>query len=68
VNDWYQMDYYDFSPPNNPPGPASGIHKVMRGASWGNYWWDLLSAHRFYYNPQSSDYSIGFRCAGSVVE
>ena len=31
VNDWFDADYYDVSPYGNPPGPASGSFKVLRG-------------------------------------
>ena len=33
-NDWYQEDYYDQSPLQNPPGPTSGFEKVIRGGAW----------------------------------
>lgn len=64
VADWYQSDYYLESPASNPPGPAAGTQKVMRGGSFGNpdptvY----LSTRRFRRAPQSGDVDIGFRCA-----
>jgi formylglycine-generating enzyme required for sulfatase activity len=31
--DWYQVDYYEQSPCDNPPGPEDGHHHVMRGGS-----------------------------------
>ncbi len=31
VNDWYQEDYYSYSPEKNPQGPESGTKKVARG-------------------------------------
>jgi formylglycine-generating enzyme required for sulfatase activity len=36
VNDWYSSSYYASSPLENPPGPASGLYRVIRGGSWGN--------------------------------
>ena len=33
-NDWYDDDYYANSPQDNPPGPLSGGHHVMRGGSF----------------------------------
>jgi formylglycine-generating enzyme required for sulfatase activity len=34
VNDWYGSTYYSSSPSTNPPGPASGTSRVLRGGSW----------------------------------
>ena len=34
VNDWYQSDYYSVSPNSNPPGPATGTYRVLRGGAW----------------------------------
>ncbi len=31
VGDWYEANYYARSPALNPPGPASGATKVLRG-------------------------------------
>ncbi len=67
VNDWYQADYYSRSPANNPPGPASGTAKVLRGGSWadvGNY---LRVAYRHNYSnfPANRSLNIGFRCAAN---
>ena len=36
--DWYDKDYYKVSPPENPPGPISGLTRVVRGgAAHGDY-------------------------------
>jgi formylglycine-generating enzyme required for sulfatase activity len=64
VSDWYQSDYYIESPETNPPGPATGTQKVLRGGSFGNpdptaY----LSTRRFSRAPGAADVDIGFRCA-----
>ena len=34
INDWYSATYYASSPEINPPGPASGGGRVVRGGSW----------------------------------
>ena len=34
VNDWYNGSYYSVSPPVNPPGPATGSLRVLRGGGW----------------------------------
>ncbi len=33
ANDWYDRDYYKYSPLRNPPGPQSGRSKTVRGGS-----------------------------------
>lgn len=63
VNDWYQADYYSISPLNDPPGPASGTFRVLRGGSWddGAYWQRV--SDRFILVPENEFVIIGFRCA-----
>lgn len=34
-SDWYDENYYKYSPEKDPPGPASGERRVLRG---GGYW------------------------------
>jgi formylglycine-generating enzyme required for sulfatase activity len=66
VNDWYDGSYYDVSPYSNPPGPAGGSYKVLRGGSWLHLWRGVRAAHRNYATPDYRYFSIGFRCvAGS---
>lgn len=38
--DWYAGDYYQKSPAANPPGPAKGERRVLRGGSF-----DFLASH-----------------------
>jgi formylglycine-generating enzyme required for sulfatase activity len=66
VNDWYQSDYYDVSPYSNPPGPASGTVKVLRGGGWFNLWRDVRVVGRHIGDPDYRDYRVGFRCAGGA--
>ncbi len=67
VNDWYQRYYYSTYPtdgwPSNPPGPASGTHKVQRGGSWYGLWFYVRSARREFSSPDNKDSNLGFRCA-----
>jgi len=63
VNDWWQWDYYTVSPPSNPPGPASGNYKVLRGGSWYEYAPILRVAYRYYGYPVYRNFDFGFRCA-----
>ncbi len=34
--DWFDDEYYAASPEHNPPGPASGSNRVLRGGGWGS--------------------------------
>lgn len=68
INDWWQVDYYATSPANNPPGPATGIDKVLRGGSWHIY--DLGNSLRVASRGNvmpSFPYgaNMGFRCASA---
>ena len=57
VNDWYQSNYYSVSPGSNPPGPASGTSKVLRGGSFGDGWRRTLRvANRLTPPPQLFDH------------
>jgi len=51
VADWYESDYYSVSPYSNPPGPASGTSKVLRGGGWPHYWYAVRVAVRNDNNP-----------------
>ena len=33
--DWYDINYYQNSPQDNPQGPDSGADRVLRGGAWG---------------------------------
>ena len=63
VADWHDSDYYSHSASQNPPGPDSGIYKVLRGGSWYDDPDDVRSANRDGYNPDYRYNYIGFRCA-----
>jgi len=39
VADWYDADYYQNSPAQNPTGPDSGTYRVLRGGSWDDNEW-----------------------------
>ena len=63
VNDWYQDNYYSVSPYSNPPGPATGTYRIVRGGSWYEDGIVLRVAYRGTYYPEWPFYSLGFRCA-----
>jgi len=61
--DWYDKNYYSFSPRKNPRGPASGQYRVIRGGSWVENDSDLRAADRPNYLtvPSLIISLIGFR-------
>ncbi|MFZ9689651.1 MAG: SUMF1/EgtB/PvdO family nonheme iron enzyme [Phycisphaerales bacterium] len=63
VNDWYSSSYYASSPAQNPPGPASGTYRVLRGGSWFNGSSFVRGSNRNFNSPGGSGYFFGFRAA-----
>jgi formylglycine-generating enzyme required for sulfatase activity len=63
VNDWYSGSYYASSPSTNPPGPATGSFRVLRGGSWAGGTLGLRSSRRVNGPPGDSGNSDGFRVA-----
>ncbi len=63
VADWYDANYYQHSPEQNPGGPSKGAKRVLRGGSWFNNANYLRTANRGYDNPDSRIFLVGFRCA-----
>jgi formylglycine-generating enzyme required for sulfatase activity len=61
--DWYDKDYYTRSPPDDPKGPNSGHHRVVRGGSWLLTYASCRSASRFWHTPDETNYYAGFRVA-----
>jgi formylglycine-generating enzyme required for sulfatase activity len=66
-NDFYQVDYYQQSPKEDPRGPKAGDTKVVRGGAWKFSAESCRSAYRYNENPGYADvcfgYDIyGFRC------
>jgi formylglycine-generating enzyme required for sulfatase activity len=63
VNDWYSGSYYASSPSTNPPGPATGSARVLRGGSWFFDAGVLRSSDRLGGAPGGSNGDLGFRVA-----
>jgi len=69
-NDLYGEDYYASSPERNPPGPADGQRRVLRGGCWNSRPDVCRSSYRLDENPGYTDVCfgadtrgfVGFRC------
>jgi formylglycine-generating enzyme required for sulfatase activity len=62
-NDWYDEDYYDTSPYDNPQGPASSPYdrRVRRSGGWSNGAVTCRVAFRDDYYPVNRNDDVGFR-------
>jgi formylglycine-generating enzyme required for sulfatase activity len=59
--DWYDRDYYNYSPRNDPQGPSSGSERVIRGGSGYSDAIYARSAMRNYDPPDGRSKYLGFR-------
>ena len=59
--DWYGDDYYAKSPADDPPGPASGTLRVLRGDSWFNRSSGTRCKNAHGFTPNAPDEFTGFR-------
>ena len=65
VADWYDKQYYERAPLENPKGPSSGKEKVIRGGSWNSNFFMARPTHRAHALPNNAYFDIGFRCVRS---
>ena len=69
VSDWYDGNYYGYGTATNPPGPASGVDRILRGGAWSNDFTSTLRSSTYgpYYATGISGpevvRSLGFRVA-----
>ena len=66
VADWYQHDYYQQAPKENPQGPEKATNKVIRGGAWQTKHFTLEAGRRKNRNPSAKDSDLSFRCASST--
>ena len=68
VSDWYDENYYRFSPYNNPTGPATGTTRVFRGGEAYTFSGRPIRITSRYFTSPESSYSLdlGFRCVIDV--
>lgn len=62
VSDWYDPDYYQYAPTNNPLGPESGDKKVLKGAAYSDDIRYTRPSNRLAHEPKSPGAVRGFRC------
>lgn len=67
VNDGYDPEYYQSSPPQNPSGPANVQLRVMRGGSWNDFPWLVRVSARSGVFPAYSNNNLGFRCTAEML-
>ena len=64
VQDWYASSYYSSSLNSDSVVPPSGSKRVVRGGSWNEPGFYVLSAFRFGSEPDGAGApTVGFRCA-----
>ena len=61
VRDWHEIEYYKDSPGVDPPGPAKGKFKVVRGGSWYDPAWNARSSDRNSREAGKRHKYLGFR-------
>jgi sulfatase modifying factor 1 len=67
VADWYDPFYYEKSPAENPKGPETGSHKVLRSSGWSVETPLVRIFTRVKSDPLNRNDSTGFRCAGHAA-
>jgi serine/threonine-protein kinase len=66
VNDWYDQDYYQNSPFQDPIGPTSGTDRVLRGGSWVTNPRYVRVSNRNWVRPAVRYFGTGYRCGAEV--
>jgi sulfatase modifying factor 1 len=64
--DWYDADYYQYSPAENPKGPANGKRRASRGGSWRHQIKITRCAARSSIPPEYRYADYGFRIVHDV--
>ena len=60
--DWYDANYYQNSPVNDPTGPTTGTTRVVRGGSWRDESYYCRVTARSFRQPYEARDNVGFRC------
>jgi formylglycine-generating enzyme required for sulfatase activity len=68
VNDWYDQNYYQNSPSQDPQGPSSGKLRVLRGGSWFDLPGYIRVSYRHRFEPGARDSGgMTVRCVREVA-
>lgn len=67
IADWFDPNYYREAPLTDPPGPARGAIKAMRGGSWLKPAVSLRTTDRDWGVMDSRPSGTGFRCAKDAL-
>ena len=65
ISDWWAVDYYSYSPYENPLGPVTGQYKATRGGYFAAFDIQLVVSYRLGFEPEMKGNNRGFRCASS---
>ena len=63
TQDWYDKNYYQDGPTENPRGAEKGDDKVTRGGSWFDVAWVVRASNRVRLVPSERSMNVGVRCA-----
>ena len=66
-SDWWDPDFYSFSPTDNPPGPPSGTRRASRGGAWRHHLKFSRCAARSSLDPSFRYNDYGFRVAAELA-
>ena len=59
--DWYNMNYYQISPKNNPKGPSTGLRRIARGGHYKRIEEQVRTSYRDGDLPDDQKVRISFR-------
>jgi formylglycine-generating enzyme required for sulfatase activity len=67
-SDWFDENYYNSSPRQDPRGPSSGSSRVRRGGCWNLNAWVVRSSLRYWGTPDGGYHDSGFRVVREVED
>jgi formylglycine-generating enzyme required for sulfatase activity len=62
VSDWYDANYYQNSPADDPSGPENGTSRVVRSSGFDSTPDQLATTNRNSEDPNAHRSNLGFRC------
>jgi len=69
VNDWYDQNYYQNSPSEDPQGPSNGKLRVLRGGSWFDLPGYIRVSYRHRFEPGARDSGgLTLRCVWDLAK